>query len=61
VSLEAEESLADLDSPESWLPSAGLSALALDFFGAPTSGADSSATARRDLRTGLASWISSIY
>ena len=52
----------DLDSPESWLPSAGLSAFALDFLGElSTSGAEASATALRDLRSGLAAWISSIY
>jgi hypothetical protein len=52
----------DLDSPESWLPSAGLSAFALDFLGElSASGAEASATARRDLRSGLSDWISSIY
>lgn len=57
-------SLADLDSPESLLPSAGFSAFALDFFGslaAVSLGAAASATALRDLRTGLSFWISSIY
>jgi hypothetical protein len=45
-------------------PSEELSDLLLDLFGASalvSVGAAASATTRRDLRTGLVSWISSIY
>jgi hypothetical protein len=59
-----EFSLGALASGESDLSSAGLEPLVRVFFDADSvasAGAAVSATALRDLRTGLFSWISSIY
>ena len=64
MSLDGADSLGAFASLESDFSSVGLALLVRVFLvadSAASAGADVSATALRDLRTGLVSWTSSIY